>query len=173
MRAIRVSPQSDEQLTSLRQLYRHTRDVRVRTRTQIVLLAVEHAMTAPKIAEIVRENDGTVRAWLRRYEAEGTEGLSDRPRPGGPSKITPAFVEELLAAVRKRPRGLGLPFSLWRCQRLADYLAEQAGLRVSHETIRRQLAEYGVALSRPQHKVSSPDAEYEVKKRRLKTQGAA
>lgn len=173
MRAIRVSPQSDEQLTSLRQLYRHTRDVRVRTRAQIVLLAVEQVLSAPKIAEIVRENEGTVRAWLRRYEAEGTEGLSDRPRPGGPSKITPAFVEELLAAVRKRPRGLGLPFSLWSCQRLADHLTERTGLRVSHETIRRQLAEYGVALSRPQHKVSRPDPEYEVKKRRLKTQGAA
>lgn len=168
MQAIRVSSQSDEQLESLRQLYRHTKDVSIRTRTQIVLLAVEQAMTAPKIAEIVREHDGTVRTWLRRYEAEGTEGLSDRPRPGGPSKITPAFSERLLEVVRKRPRGLNLPFSLWSCQRLADYLAEQTGLRLSDETIRRQLAEHGIALSRPQHKVSSPDPEYNVKKRRLK-----
>jgi transposase len=112
MRAVEVSPQSDEQLESLRQLYRHTRDVRVRTRTQVVLSAVEYAMTAPTIAGIVRENDGAVRAWLRRYEAEGTEGLSDRPRPGGSSKITPAFIEEPLAAVRKCPRSLGLLFSL-------------------------------------------------------------
>ena len=128
-------------------------------------------MRPSKIAEIVRENDGTVRAWLRRYEAEGTEGLSDRPRPGGPSKVTPAFVEKLLEVVRKRPRGLELPFSLWSCQRLADYLAEQTGIRVSDETIRRQLAEHGIVLSRPQHKVSSPDPEYEVKKRRLKRSG--
>ena len=82
----------------------------------------------------------------------------------GQAKFTPAFVKELLAVVRKRPRGLDLPFSLWSCQRLADYLAEQTGLRVSDETIRRQLAEYGIALSRPQHKVSSPDLDYEVKK---------
>lgn len=168
MRALRVSSQTAEQLEALRQLYRYTRDVRIRTRTQIVLLAVEQAMRAPQIAAIVRENDGTVRTWLRRYEAEGTEGLSDRPRPGGPSKITPAFVEQLLRVVRKRPRGLDLPFSLWSCQRLADYMAEQLGIRVSDETIRRQLAEHGIALSRPQHKVSSPDPEYDLKKRRLK-----
>lgn len=173
MRALRVSSQTSEQLEALRQLYRHTRDVRIRTRTQIVLLAVEQAMTAPKIAEIVRENDGTVRIWLRRYEAEGTEGLSDRPRLGGPSKITSTFIEELLGVVRKRPRGLDLPFSLWSCQRLADYMAEQTGIRVSDETIRRQLAEHGIALSRPQHKVSCPDPEYEVKKRRLKRQEPA
>jgi transposase len=172
MRAIKVSPKSDEQFSSLCQLYRRTRDVRVRTRTQMVLLAVEQGMTAPKIAEIVRENEGTVRAWLRRYEAEGLEGLWDRPRPGGPSKLTPAFVEQMLSAVRKRPRSLALPFSLWSCQRLADYLAEKTGIRVSDETIRRHLAENGITLSRPQHKVSSPDPEYEVKKRRLKRQGA-
>lgn len=168
MRAIRVSLQSDEQLEALHQLYRHTKDVRLRTRAQIVLLAGEQAMTAPKIAEIVRENDGTVRAWLKRYEAEGIEGLSDRPRPGGPSKLTATFIETLLTAVRKRPRSFDLPFSLWTCQRLADYLVEQTGIRVSDETIRRQLAEHGITLSRPQHKVSSPDPEYEVKKRRLK-----
>lgn len=132
-----------------------------------MLLAVEQELTAPQIAEIVRENDGTVRTWFRRYEAEGTEGLSDRPRSGGPSKVTPALVEKLLEAVRKRPRGLDLPFSLWSCQRPADYLAEQTGLRVSDKTIRRQLTEHGIALSRPQHKVSSPDPEYEVEKRRL------
>lgn len=167
MRAISLLPQSDEQLEALRQLYRHTKDVRLRTRTQMVLLAVERGMSAPKIAEIVRENDGTVRAWLRRYEAEGIEGLSDRPRPGGPSKLTAIFIEKLLTAVRKRPRSLELPFSLWSCQRLAEYLAEQTGIRVSDETIRRQLAESGITLSRPQHKVSSPDPEYDVKKRRL------
>ncbi len=168
MRALQITSPTSEQLEALRQLYRRTRDARIRTRTQIVLLAVEQAMSAPQIAEIVRENDGTVRAWLRRYEAEGTEGLSDRPRPGGPSKVTPAFVEKLLEVVRKRPRGLELPFSLWSCQRLADYIAELTGIRVSDETIRRQLAEHGIVLSRPQHKVSSPDPEYEVKKRRLK-----
>jgi transposase len=112
-----VSPRSDEQLQALRQLYRHTKDVRLRTRAQIVLLAVEQAMTASKIAEIVRENDGTVRAWLKRYEAEGIEGLSDRPCPGGPSKLTATFIETLLTAVRKRPRSFDLPFSLWTCQR--------------------------------------------------------
>lgn len=164
MRAFRVSSPTNEQPESLRQLYRRTRDARIRTRAQIVLLAVEQAMSAPRIAEIVRENGGTVRTWLKRYEAEGPEGLSDRPHPGGPGKITPAFVENLTEVVRKRPRGLDLPFSLWSCQRLANYLAEKTGIRVSDETIRRQLSGHGIVLSRPQHKVSSPDLEHEVKK---------
>src|SRR6266487_3694677 len=57
---------------------------------------------------------------------------------------------------------------MWTYQRLADYMAEQTGLRVSYETVRRVLAAQGIVLSRLQHKVSSPDPEYLVKKRRLK-----
>jgi transposase len=58
--------------------------------------------------------------------------------------------------------------ALWTCQRLADYLAEKTGIRVSDETVRRYLALEGIVLSRPQHKISSPDPDYEVKKRRSK-----
>lgn len=97
--------------------------MRLRTRPQIVLLAAEQRLTAPAIAQIVREDDQTVRTWLKRYLSEGIEGLNDRPMPGAPSKVTPAYVERLLQVVRQRPRSLGLPNSLWTLQRLADYLA--------------------------------------------------
>ena len=74
----------------------------------------------------------------------------------------------LLEIIRRRPRSLNLPFSLWSLQRLADFLAEETGLRVCDETVRRTLKAGGIVLSRPQHKITSPDPEYEVKKRRLK-----
>jgi transposase len=148
-------------------LYRTTRVVRLRTRAQIVLLAGEQRLTAPAIARIVRENDETVRRWLRRWVAEGITGLQDRPMPGGPSKITDAYRQRLLAVVRQRPRSLGQPYSLWTLQRLADYLAEVTGLRLSYETVRVALKAGGIVLSRPQHTVTSPDPEYQVKKRRL------
>jgi transposase len=57
---------------------------------------------------------------------------------------------------------------MWSRQRLADYMAEETGIGVSDETGRRLLQAEGIVLSRPQHKISSPDSEYEVKKRRLK-----
>jgi transposase len=160
----------DAELEELENLYRTTKDVRLRTRAQIVLLAGEQRMTAPAIAKIVRENDQTVRNWLKRWMAEGIEGLKDRPMPGAPPKITPTYKEQLLFAVRRRPRSLGQPYSLWTLQRLTDYMAEQTGIRVSYETVRLVLKEGEIVLSRPQHKISSPDPEYLVKKRRLKTQ---
>lgn len=166
MKPIQLSPLSPEQIDELSQVYRTTRDVRLRTRTQMILLAAEQGLTAPAIAEIVRESDQTVRNWFKRYEAEGIEGLKDVPRPGAPGKVTPAYLERLVEVVRLRPRSLGLPFSMWTLARLADYMAEETGIRVEGETVRVHLKEAGIVLSRPQHKISSPDPEYRVKKRR-------
>jgi transposase len=157
-----------EEVETLDTLYRSTKDVRLRTRAQIILLAGELKMIAPVIAQIVRENDQTVRNWFKRWMAEGIEGLKDRPMPGSPSKITREYEEQLCAAARRRPRSLEQPYSMWTLQRLADYMAEQTGIRASYETVRRVRAYGEIVLSRPQYKISSPDPEYEVKKRRLK-----
>src|SRR5712691_6527502 len=157
-----------EELEALERLYRTTRDVRLRTRAQIVLVAAEQRLTAAAIAKIVREDDQTVRNWLKRYLAEGIEGLKDRPMPGAPPKVTQAYAEQLLSVVRRRPRSLEQPYSMWTLQRLADYMAEQTGMRVSYETVRKLLKDGEIVLSRPQHKINSPDPEYLVKKRRLK-----
>jgi transposase len=171
MRPIRVPPLTDAQQDELAKLYRTTKDPRLRTRTQMVLLSAEQGRKAPDIAAIVRESEVTVQRWLKRYLAEGVEGLKDAPRPGRTAKVTETYRTELLAAVRRRPRSLDLPYSLWTLQRLVDYLAEKTGLRVSDETVRQTLKKAGIVLSRPQHKISSPDPEYQVKKRRLKTRG--
>jgi transposase len=163
---LRLSPLSEEQLDELKELYRTTKDVRLRTRSQMILLAAEQGMTAPTIAQIVQESDQTIRNWFKRYQAEGIEGLEDAPMPGAPRKVTPEYVKQLVEVVRLRPRSLGLPFSRWTLARLADYLAEQTGIRVEGETVRVHLKEANLVLSQPQHKISSPDPEYLVKKRR-------
>ena len=169
MKAIRVPPLTDTQRDELDRLYRTTKMPRLRTRAQMVLLSAERELKVADIASVVRESDDTVARWLKRYRAEGLEGLKDAPRAGRPSEITEAYRSKLLAAVRRRPRSLDLPYSLWTLQRLIDYLAEETGQRISVETMRQLLKRNQIVLSRPQHKISSPDPEYEVKKRRLKT----
>jgi transposase len=168
MQPIHLPDLTPTQLADLDALYRSTHDVRLRTRAQMVLLAAEQHLTAPAIAAIVRVAEETVRRWLKRYVREGIEGLRDAPRPGTPVKVTVTYVDQLLGAVRRRPRSLGLPYSLWTLQRLADYLAEQTGIRVAQETVRLHLKAADIVLSRPQHTITSPDPEYALKKRRLK-----
>ena len=141
---------------------------RVRTRAQMVLLSAEKKLKVDEIADIVRESSVTVLRWLHRYIAEGIQGLMDAPRAGRSSILTDEFRKRLLEVVRRRPRSLELEYSMWSLQRLADFMAEDTGIRVSTETIRRALAKEDIVFSRPQHTISSPDPEYQIKKRRLK-----
>jgi transposase len=168
LKPLEIPPLTAVELEALEKLYRTTKAVRLRTRAQVVLLAGAQRMIAPAIAKIVRENDQTIRNWLKGWMAEGIEGLKDRPMPGPAPKITEEYKEQLLSAVRRRPRSLEQPYSMWTLQRLSDYMAEQTGIRVSYETVRLVLKAGEIVLSRPQHKVSSPDPEYLVKKRRSK-----
>jgi transposase len=169
MKPIKVSELSQSDIDELHILYDKTKQVRMRTRAQMILLSAEQNMTPQQISEIVRKNDQTVRRWIKRYNAEGINGLYDAPRPGAPEKVTPEYCERLLNVVRQRPRALEQPYSLWTLARLADFMAEETGIRVSAVTVRRVLKTGGIVLSRPQHTISSPDPEYKVKKRRLKT----
>jgi transposase len=168
MRPIYIPLLTPTQREAREHLYRTTKEPRLRTRTQMVLLSVEQGLKVSQIAAIVCKSEATVLRWLKRYLAEGREGLPDAPRPGRPAQVTAAYRNTLLTAVRRRPRSLVLPFSLWTLQRVVDYLAEQTGIRVSDETVRRVLKQAGIVLSRPQHQISSPDPEYALQKRRLK-----
>ena len=173
MKPLEVKPLTTEEITALDKLYRQTKDVRLRNRTQMILLNAEEKMTAPQIAKIVRQDEQTVRRWLKRFNAEGINGLFDEPKSGAPKRVTAAYRERLLVIVRRRPRSLEQPYSLWTLQRLVDFMAEETGLRFSTETVRLLLKANDIVISRPQHKVSSPDPEYEVKKKRLKSNEAA
>jgi prophage DNA circulation protein len=61
MRPIEIPALTPEQLAALEELYRTTREARLRTRAQMILLAAEQRMTAAQIAEIVRASEETVR----------------------------------------------------------------------------------------------------------------
>ena len=65
LRALQVSDLSAEAIGELDKLYRTTRDARLRTRAQIILLAAEKGLVAAEIASIVRTDEQTVRRWLK------------------------------------------------------------------------------------------------------------
>src|SRR5215211_7396863 len=126
-----VPPLNREQLAELEELYQKTDKPRYRTRAQMVLLSSEKGLKAEEVAQIVRESHITVLRWLKRYLAEGIEGLKDDPRPGRSTVVTEEYRKQLLEVVRRRPRSLGLEYSMWTLQRLSDYLAEEIGIRIS------------------------------------------
>ncbi len=58
-------------------------------------------------------NKVSVQRILHRYQTKGIEGLKEEPRSGRPAKMASAYFEKLITTVRRRPRALGLEFSIW------------------------------------------------------------
>jgi transposase len=112
---VSVPPLSEQQIDELNQLYRKTEPPRVRNRAQMVLLSAEKGLKAEEIAEIVRESSVTVLRWLHRYTSEGVRGLMDASQPGRSLAVTEEFRQRLREVVRRRPRSLGLEYSISRC----------------------------------------------------------
>jgi hypothetical protein len=88
MERLQVPPLTEKQLEELEELYHKTKTPRYRTRAQMVLLSAEKGLKAEDIAPIVRESYVTVLRWLKRYMAEGIQGLMDDPRPGRSTTVT-------------------------------------------------------------------------------------
>jgi transposase len=147
------------------------------TRARIVFLSWEGLRTA-KIAEKLGCHPQTVRRRLHRFNAEGLDGLGDRPGAGRRARITEQERSEIIALVSKQPPGrlLTEPDGVMRAEDetkaaywTLDALTEAAremGIRVSRSQVRRILLSEGVRWRNIRPWAQSSDPEFVPKGRR-------
>jgi transposase len=112
-------------------------------RAKIIWLA-RRGRGVPAIAREVGLNGDTVRLWLKRFNAEGLDGLRDRPRAGRPPTYTAEEAGEVVALSLTDPKSLDLPFASWTLDRLAAYLHEVKRIPMSRARIGKLLAAEGL-----------------------------
>jgi transposase len=120
-----------ERLTAL--LRSTTAEAGLARRARIVLLAAD-GLTGEEIAERVGVSLPTIRAWRRRYESSGMDGLADRERSGRPKTVDDRAIVH--ATLLPPPKKLGVTH--WSSR----LLAERLGL--DHATVARAWKAYGV-----------------------------
>ncbi|HEX7993775.1 MAG TPA: IS630 family transposase, partial [Streptosporangiaceae bacterium] len=106
---------------------------------RIVLLSAQ-GLTGPQIARRVGCTEPTVVKWRAQYAESGLAGLADAPRPGGPKRVlTEEVIAEILTATLTPPPGTlaGVGVTHWSARRLADWLAREKKIQVSHDSIVR------------------------------------
>jgi len=77
-----VRPLAAEEYRELREMKRKEIG-RVSQRAHMVLLSAKQ-WAVPRIAALFEVSPATVRAWIRKFEAEGPKGLYDEGRSGRP-----------------------------------------------------------------------------------------
>jgi len=124
-----------------------TAAARLVERARIIRLS-SRGQRVPAIAAEVGCSEGTVRLWLRRFDAAGLDGLADAPRAGRPATYTPEEVGAVVAAALTDPQSLGLPFGCWTYDRLAASLNEAAGVPIKRSRINELLLGEGLRWRR-------------------------
>lgn len=144
----RVHTLSAKEQAALKELHRRTHKADVRSRCQMVLLSNE-GLSPPQIAKQVRFSRRTVTRFIQRYETEGINGLTTKPRSGRPPKVTRAYEAQLLEVVEQRPRDLDKPYSNWTTANLAEYLLELTRIELSARQVENILKANDWCLRRP------------------------
>src|SRR5262245_66527339 len=94
--AMKLRKLTAEEQTAIEKLARsRTAPAREVERARIILLA-SAGKRVPAIAQALELTQLTVRTWLKPFNAEGLEGLQDRPRSGRPAIYQPDQVSEVI-----------------------------------------------------------------------------
>src|SRR5215217_4483109 len=149
----------------LRALARRERDGRVSAR----LLALANAldgMSRDEAARAAGMDRQTLRDWVHRYNAEGVEGLRDRPRSGRKPRLTPEQGAELAAVVERGPDPDRDGVVRWRRIDLKALIKARYDVELHERSVGKLLHRLGFARlsARPEHPLSDPAAQAAFKK---------
>lgn len=130
---------SAEQRESLQKRLKTEENGEIRERI-LILLLLNDGKTQQKIAEFIGCSKNKVSYWCVHGDAGNLESLKDERMKGNHQKATKKYIEILLETIEKEPQELGYEFGRWSAQRLATYLEEKTGIKLSGSQVRRILA---------------------------------
>ena len=158
----------DLDAADLRQAAARSRDANAARRMLALALVLEGASraTAARSCGMDRQS---LRDWVHRYNGEGLEGLSDRPRSGRPSLLTPTQMAELEQVIAAGPDPAVDGVVRWRCVDLQRVVDERFEVEIAERTMAKLVHKLGFSrLSpRPRHPKADVAAQEAYKKTSL------
>ena len=130
-----------------------------------VILALA-GRTAPEVAEALGAGRRTVQEWVKRYNAEGLDGLVDRPGRGRPCRLTEAQLARLRDRIDAGPTPEDGACTL-RGPEVRALLTREFGVAYSPAAVYFLLHRLGYEPldPRPRHIKADPAAQEEFKKK--------
>ena len=140
-------------------------DPRVATREGLLALAkqVPGAWIGIKIAALLLVLEGqrpgritalfglsrmTLARWTHEVNQEGPQALIPKPRPGRPTRLTPAVQQQLGQHLEKSPQEFGLPRAAWDGPTLVVHLRKHFGVKLKVRQAQKWMHRLGYSLKR-------------------------
>jgi transposase len=142
-------------LEELEQRYRSCKDAKEKTRWQVICLYAQQTWENRPSTRAVSQATGLSQNWvykpIRRYNAEGPQGLTDEHRhnPGGDERalLNQEERQALRRALPARPPGGGV----WTARKVAPWVQAHTGQRMAEVTAWTYLRRLGFSLQGPRH----------------------
>jgi transposase len=115
--------------------------------------------SADEIAEFLGVAPRTVWRWLARFRQHGPEGLSARPVPGRPPKLTSTQEKVIRRWLGDNPMKHGFATELWTGPRLARLIEQEFGIHLHPQYLCTWLRARGFAPQKPQRVAREGDPE--------------
>ena len=150
---------SQETISMLQRIYKHSKHHRVRQRAHCLLLSF-HRHATTELMNIFQVDRMTIYHWFDAWESRRLAGLYDHTKPGRPPKYTPEQQAQIRQWAKEYPKNLN---------KIGALVAEHFDLRLSKQTLKRILKAMAFSWRRirkgPKGK-PDPD-EYQYKKQAL------
>jgi transposase len=171
---------TEEQQADLAAAIRSARSARVYRRLKVVQwLAEGYAVDA--VMRLADASRSSVYNYLGAYARGGVAALEDAPRSGRPRKLPSPYAgggpeshDAWQRLLDRRPSTipeLATPSHVWTLRLLARYMEAVHGAGVSEATIYKALSRAGFRRGRTKLSLTSPDPQYEVKRRKIEALG--
>jgi len=132
---------TDQQRTQLN-LRAHQTGIAPSTRDRLEMVRLcDAGWSIPRIALHLGQHEQTVRAWIKAFLTAGFDALTNQPRGGSVSRLTPSILEAVRRELDKAER-------TWDAQQLADWIAERFSVRVQAGQVRRKLRQAHLSYKR-------------------------
>ncbi len=127
-------------------------------RRLLSIAAVYEGNSRSEAARLGGMDRQTLRDWVHRFNAEGVEGLANRPLPGAPVKLTAAQLDELAAVVEAGPDPEANGVVRWRRLDLKAWIEVRFGVVYHERSVSRLLKGLGFShiSARPLHPAQDP-----------------
>jgi len=123
------------------------------------ILLICNGFSCSEVAELFSHSLRTVQYWVHRFGESGFAGLEETPRPGRPSRVDEAVLEEISQHLRQSPRDFGYAQNLWDGKLLSHHLKERFGISLGVRQCQRLFRQMGFRRRKPRPLIAKSDPE--------------
>jgi transposase len=121
-------------------------------RRHLAVQRVAQGYSPQAVADFLGVDASSVRRWLASFRRLGAEGLTARPVPGRPPKLTATQEKVVRRWLADSPTAYGFTTELWSAPRLALLLAQEFGISLHPDYLTTWLRQRGFTPQKPRRR---------------------